>query len=55
MGASGEGAFEKYFLHKVRKGTSEPAYERIVMKALSIDKLGPKRGGAMTETATRRR
>jgi sulfide:quinone oxidoreductase len=32
-------AFERYFLRKVRKGTSEPAYERLIMKALGIDKL----------------
>jgi sulfide:quinone oxidoreductase len=31
--------FERYFLRKVRRGTSEPAYERIVMKALGIGKL----------------
>lgn len=32
-------AFEKYFLHKVRKGTSEPVYEKYVLKALGITKL----------------
>ena len=32
-------AFEKYFLRKVRKGTTEPAYERLIMKALGIEKL----------------
>jgi hypothetical protein len=32
-------AFEKYFLRKVRRGSSEPAHERIVMKALGIAKL----------------
>jgi sulfide:quinone oxidoreductase len=32
-------AFEKYFLRKMRKGTSEPIYERYVMKALGIVKL----------------
>jgi len=32
-------AFEKYFLRKMRKGTSEPIYERYVMKALGILKL----------------
>jgi sulfide:quinone oxidoreductase len=32
-------AFEKYFLRKVRRGSSEPAYERLVMKALGIAKL----------------
>jgi sulfide:quinone oxidoreductase len=36
--------FERYFLRKVRKGSSEPAYERIIMKALGIGKLRPKRG-----------
>lgn len=34
-------AFEKYFLHKVRRGVSEPVYERYVMKALGIEKLKP--------------
>lgn len=32
-------AFEKYFLRKVRKGTSEPIYERIVLRTLGIGKL----------------
>lgn len=32
-------AFEKYFLHKVRHGSSEPLYERLVMKSLGIEKL----------------
>jgi sulfide:quinone oxidoreductase len=32
-------AFEKYFLRKVRRGSSEPGYERIVMKAFGIEKL----------------
>ena len=32
-------AFEKYFLRKVRKGSSEPGYERIVMNALGINRL----------------
>jgi sulfide:quinone oxidoreductase len=32
-------AFEKYFLRKVRKGRSEPVYERFVMKLLGIPKL----------------
>lgn len=31
--------FEKYFLRKVRKGTSEPGYERLIMKTLGIEKL----------------
>lgn len=32
-------AFEKYFMHKLRKGTSETFYERKLMKLLGIDKL----------------
>ncbi len=32
-------AFEKYFIRKMKKGTSEPLYERFVMKALGIMKL----------------
>lgn len=32
-------AFEKYFLRKVRRGSSEPAYERVIMKVLGIAKL----------------
>jgi sulfide:quinone oxidoreductase len=32
-------AFEKYFLRKMKKGSSEPIYERYVMKALGIAKL----------------
>lgn len=32
-------AFEKYFLHKVRSGTTEPYYERVVMKMLDIGKI----------------
>lgn len=31
--------FEKYFLRKVRKGTAEPFYEKLVMHALGIRKL----------------
>lgn len=31
--------FEKYFLRKLRKGTSEPYYEKAAMKMLGIDKL----------------
>lgn len=39
-------AFEKYFLHKVRSGISEPFYEKYVFKALGIGKLkhGPEAG-----------
>jgi sulfide:quinone oxidoreductase len=32
-------AFEKYFLHKMRSGHSEPFYENVAMRALGIDKL----------------
>lgn len=31
--------FEKYFLHKVRRGASEPFYEKLAMHALGIRKL----------------
>jgi sulfide:quinone oxidoreductase len=31
--------FEKYFMHKLRKGTSETFYEAFAMKILGIDKL----------------
>jgi sulfide:quinone oxidoreductase len=34
-------AFEKYFMRKVRKGQSEPFYERLMMKALGIVRLRP--------------
>ncbi|HEX2667119.1 MAG TPA: FAD-dependent oxidoreductase [Gammaproteobacteria bacterium] len=32
-------AFEKYFLHKVKSGSTEPVYERYVLKALGITQL----------------
>lgn len=32
-------AFEKYFLRKVRKGTTEPYYEKAIMQLLNINKL----------------
>ncbi|SMF16357.1 sulfide-quinone oxidoreductase [Alteromonadaceae bacterium Bs31] len=32
-------AFEKYFLHKIRSGVSEPVYEKMLMKSLGITKL----------------
>ena len=32
-------AFEKYFMRKMKRGTSEPIYEKYVMKALGIVKL----------------
>ncbi|MNL90197.1 hypothetical protein D3C87_2210680 [compost metagenome] len=31
--------FEKYFLHKMRSGTSEPFYEKLALQVLGIDKL----------------
>jgi len=35
-------AFEKYFLRKMQKGTSEPLYEKYVLKALGIERLEKK-------------
>lgn len=32
-------AFEKYFIRKMKKGTSEPLYEKLVMHSLGIRKL----------------
>jgi sulfide:quinone oxidoreductase len=32
-------AFEKYFLRKMKKGTTEPLYEKMVLKAMGIAKL----------------
>lgn len=32
-------AFEKYFLHKVRSGNTDPVYERCLQKALGIERL----------------
>ena len=32
-------AFEKYFLRKVRKGATEPYYEKVVMQILNVGKL----------------
>ncbi len=32
-------AFEKYFMRKIRKGNSEPVYEKYVLKALGIVRL----------------
>ncbi|MHB1103896.1 MAG: hypothetical protein ACYC0C_14200 [Devosia sp.] len=32
-------AFEKYFLHKMRSGRSEPFYEHLALQALGIQKL----------------
>ena len=35
-------AFEKYFMRKMRTGTSEPVYEKYVLKALGIERLEDK-------------
>ena len=35
-------AFEKYFMRKIKKGTSEPVYEKYVLKALGIVRLSDK-------------
>jgi len=32
-------AFEKYFIHKMKSGSSEPVYEKYVLKALGIHRL----------------
>ena len=32
-------AYEKYFLRKVRKGISEPVYEKYILKAMGIERL----------------
>ena len=35
-------AFERYFLHKVKSGNTEPVYEKYVMEALGIERLQKK-------------
>jgi sulfide:quinone oxidoreductase len=37
-------AFEKYFIHKMKTGVSEPVYEKYVMRALGIERLKPGTG-----------
>jgi len=32
-------AFEKYFIRKMKKGTSEPLYEKYILKMMGIEKL----------------
>jgi sulfide:quinone oxidoreductase len=32
-------AFEKYFMNKMKRGVSEPAFEKLVMNALGVMKL----------------
>jgi sulfide:quinone oxidoreductase len=34
-------AFEKYFIHKMKSGSSEPIYEKVVLKALGIERIEP--------------
>jgi sulfide:quinone oxidoreductase len=34
-------AFEKYFLYKMRHGTSEPIYEKYILGMLGIERLKP--------------
>jgi sulfide:quinone oxidoreductase len=31
--------FEKYFMHRMRTGATEPAYERILLDLLGVKKL----------------
>jgi len=31
--------FEKYFIRKIRKGSSEPFYESMALKSIGLDKL----------------
>lgn len=39
----GKIAFEKYFLHKVGTGVSEPFYEKYIMKMLGVNKIKKKK------------
>ena len=32
-------AFEKYFIHKMKSGSSEPIFEKYIMKTLGIERL----------------
>ena len=32
-------AFEKYFIRKMKKGTSEPLYEKHILSMMGIEKL----------------
>jgi sulfide:quinone oxidoreductase len=34
-------AFEKYFLHKMKKGVSEPLLEKLALKVIGISRLRP--------------
>ena len=35
-------AYEKYFMYKMKNGTSEPIYEKYIMKMLGIMRLDKK-------------
>jgi sulfide:quinone oxidoreductase len=35
-------AFEKYFMYKMKRGSSEPLYEKYILKILGIKRLGPR-------------
>ena len=41
----GKIAFEKYFIRKMKKGKSEPLYEKYVLKLLGITRLNARRAG----------
>lgn len=43
-------AFEKYFLYKMRHGTSEPVYEKYVLGALGIERLKEPRPAARSKS-----
>lgn len=42
--------FEKYFLHKMRVGTSEPVYEKYVLGLLGIERFKKARGPSSAES-----
>ena len=39
MGAPGQDRLRKYFLYKMRNGTSEPIYEKYILGLLGIERL----------------
>ena len=43
-------AFERYFLHKVRRGQAEPVYEKLALKLLGARKLRSPDGRSPQET-----
>ena len=36
----GKIAFEKYFLYKMKTGSSEPIYEKYILKLMGVERLG---------------